>query len=64
MNTNEGKILVVNRSKERKNKFRKKVENGDISSVENYYESCMFGLQVSARTRVSTCALIETCHTF
>ena len=39
--------LVVNRSKERKNKLRKKVENGDVFSLENYYECVMFDLQVS-----------------
>jgi hypothetical protein len=39
-------MLVVNRSKERKGKFRKKVDGGDISSLENYYECVMFGLQV------------------
>ncbi len=39
-------LLVVNRSKERMNKFRKKVYNGDISSMENYYECCVFELQV------------------
>lgn len=65
MNSNEGKVLVVNRSKERKNKFRKKLENGDISSVENYYESCMFGLQVSMNmvelSQVSVIILVTYC---
>ena len=39
-------LLVVNRAKERMNKFRKKVANGDISSAENFYECCVFGLKV------------------
>ena len=46
MEAQSGMLLVVNRSKERMNKFRKKVYNGDISSMENYYECCVFELQV------------------
>eukprot|EP00601_Ochromonadales_sp_CCMP2298_P022907 CAMPEP_0173305132 /NCGR_PEP_ID=MMETSP1143-20121109/19827_1 /TAXON_ID=483371 /ORGANISM="non described non described, Strain CCMP2298" /LENGTH=143 /DNA_ID=CAMNT_0014246023 /DNA_START=64 /DNA_END=492 /DNA_ORIENTATION=- len=44
--------LIVNRSEKRKSKFRKKAENGDILSWENYIECCMFGITAQPRLSI------------